>query len=90
MVTDIGDYRISTVGGYFPSHKKEDEEPEEIGCNRKYETFVFDLGKSLCRCGCGMRDVKSYSEIDSDGYNTDKDANAGHMAMCLKYARKKA
>jgi hypothetical protein len=87
MCTQVGKYLISTVGAYRP--KGADGKDEEIGCGRKFETFVFMSGK-VCDakgCGCGMPEI-SGSEIDSLGANDAGDARANHMKLCRKYSRK--
>ena len=65
--------------------------PEQIGCDRLYETYVFELGKKpyICECGCGVPRPSSMSEIDSLPANTGAEANANHLALCRKYARLK-
>ena len=78
--TRIGDYRISTVGDYYPDGWTKDE-PETVGLNRTHETFVFRVS------GDGEGEPDDWSEIDSTGYNDCEDARKGHMAMCRKYAR---
>ena len=60
---------------------------EEIGCNRKYETMVFPAMKSSDAC-CPYT-AKSWSELDTSGYNTADDAMRGHYKMCRKWANKK-
>lgn len=59
----------------------------DIGCDRKFETMVFKAGK-LCEakeCGCGLPEIDG-SELDFSAYNNSKDANAGHLGLCLKWA----
>lgn len=79
MVTDIGRVRVSTIGCY---HEAGDEPSYEnrkpIGSKRLYETFVFPLEDG---------EIKVWSEIDSDGYMEEADAEAGHQAICEKWAR---
>jgi hypothetical protein len=77
--TRIGDYRISTIGDWFPEGW-EGETGKKIGVDRTHETFVFRVTGP----GVGESD---WSEIDTDVYNDCDDAAAGHMAMCRKYAR---
>lgn len=91
--TRVGDYRISTVGDYRPDKVFEQgrlrdrtsgDGAEEIGANRKYETFVFRVtghGEH------GEGEVSEWSEIWSDGYNEAVDAEQGHLAMCLLFSR---
>ena len=61
---------------------------EGVGCDRKYETMVFKAG-APCKskaCGCGLPTI-SGSELDFLGYNNAKDATAGHMKLCRKWAK---
>ena len=61
---------------------------EDIGCDRKYETMVFEAG-APCKakgCGCGLP-VISGSELGCGVYNDAGAATKGHMALCDKYAR---
>ena len=101
LCTEIGNYLISTVGEYVhPRHGrgkedlemewlKENYPGEDIGCNRKYETMVFKIDpNNRCTeptCGCGLPEIDGY-EQDFGGYNIAKDATAGHMELCQKYA----
>jgi len=56
---------------------------EEIGCDRIYETMVFNAMKSKDKC-CPYK-MKNPSCIDFDGYNDEGDAYKGHLKMCNKY-----
>ena len=61
---------------------------EEIGCDRKYETFVFKAGER-CKakgCGCGLPDIDG-SELDSLAANDAGTATKNHREMCAKVAR---
>jgi len=101
LATIIGPWLVSTVGEYVhPRHGKGSEKAEsewleknwpgeEIGPKRKYETMVFSVLKVCDRpnCDCGMPMIEGH-EIDSAGYNSRKDAQAGHEAMCEKWDRK--
>ena len=60
---------------------------EEIGVGRKYETMVFPARKSDKKC-CPY-EMSSFSEIDSNGYNTAEDAYKGHMKFVKKYTHLK-
>lgn len=75
--TTIGDYRISTVGCYHPATGDQGN-PHPIGLDRLYETMVFVNGPD--------GEPGDWSEIDGDGYNDEAAADAGHFAMCEKYA----
>jgi hypothetical protein len=64
---------------------------EDLGYNRKYETMVFRIG-THCNaedCACGLPRPIDWSEIDSGGYNSAKDATNGHTEMCQKWSREK-
>jgi len=99
MVTLIGSYVVSTVGEYVhPRNSGGGEQAEaewlrknwpgeDIGCDRKYETMVFRMS-GRCdseTCGCGHPFIDT-AVLDTTGYNTAKDANHGHRAMCDKWA----
>lgn len=62
---------------------------EQIGFNRTYETMVFRvrLGDvcEVADCMCGLPQIEP-TELDMDGYNSAGDAQAGHYAMCEKWA----
>ena len=77
-----GKHRVSTVGCYHPLSQAETDEPVNIGHNRLYETYVFELGED----GVPV----SWTEIDSAGYNAEIDAENGHEAMCQKYEQEGA
>ena len=84
LCTQIGRKLISTVGEYHPGNRG-DSKRETIGCDRYFETFVFNIGKGKCSCGCGLPEIIP-SEIDSLPANDAKTADANHMKLCRKYA----
>lgn len=85
MHTDVGGFKISTVGDYHPGNQKE---RESIGIGRLFETFVFRTAETCtCESGCTHRLVSDWDEIDSLGANTHAEAERNHLAMCLKYAK---
>ena len=101
LCTLVGEYLISTVGEYVhPRHgmgseQKEAEWTEEnfpgedIGCDRKYETMVFET-KGVCTaedCNCGLPTIKS-TELDANGYNLAGNATKGNYEMCEKWSKK--
>ena len=61
---------------------------EEIGCDRKYETMVFEAGKPCVAkdCGCGLPAI-SGSELDCLGANDAGTATKNHMQLCKKWAK---
>lgn len=84
LCTDVGNYRISTVGAMYD----ENNELLEIGFHRHYETMVF-----LLKDG----EVVSFSELDMDGIycgsvkvsneKFDNLASKMHIKMCEKYSK---
>lgn len=62
---------------------------ETIGCERTYETMVFEAGKPCDAegCGCGLPEI-SGSELECNGYNDRRSAQDGHLKLCKKYARR--
>ncbi len=80
MGTLVGKFIISTVGDMFLNGKL-----VEVGCDRKYETMVFEYD-SECSCGCGKPNHDG-SELEMRGYNDAKSATEGHLEMCKKYAK---
>ena len=76
--TTVGRYRVSSVGCL---HHKGDEsgKPQNVGAGRLYETMVFPLDAD--------GEVVEWSEIDSDAYNDEAAAEAGHIRMCEKWSR---
>jgi hypothetical protein len=75
--TTVGDYRVSTVGCYHPAGS-DPTVPHEIGSGRLYETMVFRNGAD--------GEPLDWTELDSDAYNDEQAAEAGHLAMCWKWA----
>lgn len=61
---------------------------EDIGCDRKYETMVFQLTDPVkfCECGCGLPKPDSFMELDMNGYNDPLSAREGHLEMCDKFS----
>lgn len=88
MATKVGKYLISTVGEM--RRRRPDgswSSPEEIGSGRTFETMVFKLAGGECGCGCGLPSIIP-SEIDFLPANDHKTADANHLKLCRKYARK--
>lgn len=61
---------------------------EQVGCDRKYETMVFEVnGKCTSKeCGCGLPTIVP-NELDFAGYNKAGEATKGHYAMCKKWTQ---
>jgi hypothetical protein len=63
---------------------------EDIGCDRKYESYVFKAGKpcSSPDCNCGLPSIDG-SELDGLPANDAGTAAKNHMQLCWKYAQKR-
>lgn len=78
--THVGRWCVSTVGEYMPNGT---EQPRTIGVDRFFETMVF-------RCDAKGIEPESWEEIDFAPYNDRDAAEAGHIAMCERWAAKEA
>lgn len=89
--TQVGSYRVSSVGDYYPGG--EDGKRQAIGAGPAsfFETYVFrTVGKAVEGSeGCGCVEVAAWSEIEGIRWATAGEAQAGHEAMVKKYARRK-
>src|SRR5258708_35684419 len=58
---------------------------EKIGCDRKYETFVFKAGAPCASktCGCGLPSIAG-SELDTLAANDAGTAAENNMKRCKK------
>lgn len=97
--TDVGDYRVSSIGDYRPAISPSwtadmKKCAKEIGLGRTHETMVFKLSDEVHLCDVadckanGVRTITEWSELDCDGYNSRKKAEAGHEAMVAKWEAK--
>jgi hypothetical protein len=77
MTTDIGGYRISTIGCYHPAGHGEGL-IREVGAGRFYETMVFEIGAD---------DRIVPLELECEGYNDEAAAEVGHLMMCYKWTK---
>lgn len=86
--TQVGTYRISTVGEYHP-----DSGPRRpVGSGEEYfETMVFrTTGKPVDGAeGCGCQKLDSLSELECLRYATAGQAQEGHERMIRKYLKVK-
>ena len=74
-----GNYLISTVGDYRPTH----DEPVMFGDEYLYETMVFKCDPSVL-----IDDepkVFSWGELEKALHKTSMEANLRHIEMCIKY-----
>lgn len=87
--TQVGSFRVSTVGDYRPREGQR----MTLGADPLsfFETMVFRTLTAAAdkNEGCGCRAVIDWSEIDSERYATAGEAQAGHERMVTKYARRK-
>lgn len=78
--TQVGRWRVSTIGDYRPRVSDDDERPRQrVGFDRYYETMAFPLDE--------RGRVTSWNEAAVRGYDTAEDAQAGHeemVAMALR------
>lgn len=102
LATRVGKYLVSTVGMLVhPRHSGGSEAAEykwlvehpngeEIGCDRFYETMVFDAGEpcAIKECTCGLPSIGS-DGLDFLGYKTAGEAAKGHYELCRKWAAHK-
>ena len=78
MHTRVGAYRISTVGHYVVRGRI-----ENVGAGRTFETMVFALRMD----GSPEAEPMNWSEaVEMRPYNDSRAAEAGHIALCEKYA----
>jgi hypothetical protein len=77
---------VSTVGQYVPSRAAE---PQEIGCERYYETMAFGATKQGEYMDADVRDERSFESpwaIDHwKGEGVDNEANAMHEAVVSEF-----
>ena len=84
--TQVGIFRVSTVGDYFPDR---DGPRDTVGSGPQdfFETMVFrttglpDPGSE----GCGCCEVTSYDNIASARYVTAGEAQAGHERLVAEF-----
>ena len=81
LCTDIGQYRISTVGRYHPEGvgRSSPMKATANGCPYGYTTYVFKIGASP------WEEHLDSDKVELDGA-TDEKAERMHMQMCEKWA----
>lgn len=86
LCTAVGKWLVSTVGDYHPPSRTT---RTEIGLDRFYETMVWRAGGPCVADGCCcLQPSLEGDELDMAGYQTGFEAQAGHLAMCRKWAEK--
>ena len=87
--TQVGRYRISTVGDLY---YKEDGPRETLGAGEDsfFETMVFETTGEPAEDneGCGCQAVVSFRELHCERYPTAGAAQKGHERYVAKYLRK--
>ena len=85
--TQVGNYRVSSVGDYRPDHRTGIRETIGAGPNAYFETMVFRTQgvQEPGNEGCGCRFVDDYSALDCERYATAGEAQAGHERYIAKY-----
>lgn len=93
LCTDIGKYRISTVGAYYPPDSS--DQMLTVGCDRHYETMVFELdedGRPRYGEELAMEPLLFEKRADETytqaAYRHDALAEKQHERMCLVWAEK--
>ena len=69
-----------------PPLDKPNEDVQDIGWCRKYETMVFQAVRNPEPCSCCPFVQSDGSDADMAGYKTAAEAYAGHLKMCEKWA----
>ena len=90
LVTDIGRVRVSTIGCYHRHDSPQDYDHRDTigaGADSLYETMVFPLTGELPEDERSAQPECEWSEIDSERWATEADAEAGHASYCEKWAR---
>ena len=84
--TQIGHYRVSTLGDYFLPGRK-GRQTLGAGEGSYFESMVFELedAQEAGNEGCGCLAVKDYCGIEQERYATAGEAQAGHEALVAKY-----
>ena len=85
LCTDVGDYRISSVGDLYIDGKR-----ETVGATGYYETLIFRLDNKICGCGCGQRTITEWTELDGLRSDDLAEAERTHMDFCHKYDKPRA
>ena len=86
LTTQVGSFRVSTVGAYYPDGDRAPMQTIGAGDDAFYETLVFrttDAADEGCPACCAVAD---WCEIDGKRYATSEHANIGHMEFCLRYS----
>ena len=85
LATNIaGRVLVSTIGRFVPDPLREPGKTDTVGTGRDFETMVFEINGED---ESGDPAVSSWIEtLDSAGYNASLEAEAGHYALCEKWA----
>lgn len=95
--TQVGSYRVSTVGDYYqmdytdPQGRRTKRSTVGSGKDDFFETMVFKTTRKPARDndGCGCREVKDWGGLECFRSANPKAAHKRHEQMVAKYGRKK-
>ncbi len=94
--TQVGHYRISTIGDYWlpeAASRAIGEKPKRqtLGASADsfFETMVFETTDQLVDGSesCGCYEVKDWAGVDQERYATTGEAQAGHERWVAKYLK---
>lgn len=89
--TCVGKFIVSTIGEMTDTadmhRRRETQDWEELGVQRKYETMVFPAVKDSKNACCPFA-AETSRDLSMEGYNTAADAYKGHLRICAKYSKK--
>jgi hypothetical protein len=86
--TQVGNYRISSVGDLY--YQSKPNKRQTIGATGYFETMVFKTTNKPEKGneGCGCCAVAQWTDVDGERYETAGEAQAGHERYVKKYMRK--
>lgn len=82
--TQVGRYRISTIGDYY---LRDERRTLGIEDDSFFETMVFRTlpNEAVGNSGCGCQEVEEWSELECNRYATAGEAQSGHEGFVEKY-----
>lgn len=83
---------VSTVGEYRPASAADDSEPEQIGSQRTYETYVWRgrMNNEKGRECCPIEADVSKGSLEMRPANTPRDAAYNHRFLVASLTRAKS
>lgn len=88
--TQVGNYRVSTIGDYRPLHSNGKRARVGSGISEYFETMVFRTADNADKDneGCGCREVEDWGDLECKRYTTAGDAHNGHEGLVKAYLKK--